>query len=132
MMSLEKNGLGVLQIMDKITIIVEATPPSNNKFIGRTNKFEYQRYKKTWAMLVRSGMKDIPKEPFERSKVHIHYTFPTRTRRDPDNFSGKMILDPLVSYGIIADDSFKKIELVLSAEYKKGISETKITIERLK
>jgi len=100
---------------EKIIIIIPDTPPSNNKFIGRENRWGYQKYKNEWAMLMRAGMKHIPKKPFKKSRVHIHYTFPTRTRRDPDNFSGKLILDPLVQFGIIKDDSFICIDLVLTA-----------------
>lgn len=73
-------------------------------------------------------MKNIPAEPIKKSMVHIHYTFPTRVRHDPDNYSGKLILDPLVQFGIIADDSFNNIELVLSAGYEKGVKETIVTI----
>ena len=114
--------------MSEITIIINDTPPSNNQFIGRNNRWNYQKLKTEWSLLMRSGIKSIPKEPIIKSKVHIHYTFPTRTRRDPDNSSGKLILDPLVQFGIIADDSFNNIDLVLTAGYKKGIKETRITI----
>jgi len=117
--------------MDKITITIEDIPPSNNKFIGRTNLWEYQKYKKMWNLMVRAGLKDIPPEPFKKAEVHIHYIFPTRTRRDPDNYSGKMLLDPLVTYGVIADDSFQKIQLALSAEYKKGVKCTQISVKNL-
>ena len=114
--------------MDELIIIVDDIPPSNNKFIGRENRWNYQKYKKEWAALVNFCVCSIPNEPIEKAKIHIHYTFPTRTRRDPDNYSGKMILDPLVSMGIIKDDSFNNIELILSAEYEKGIKKTTITI----
>ncbi|MEL7659586.1 hypothetical protein [Acetobacterium wieringae] len=115
-----------------ITIVVPDTPPSNNKFMGRENRWNYQKYKKEWAMLMRSGMVAIPKRPMLKAKVHIHYTFPTKIRRDPDNYSGKMILDPLVQYGVISDDSFDRIDLVLSAEYKKGVKETRVTISEVR
>lgn len=113
---------------NKIVIIVKDIPPSNNKFMGRENRWNYQKYKKEWSELIQSGMMVIPERPIKKAKVHIHYTFPTRTRRDPDNYSGKMILDPLVSFGIIQDDSFNNIDLILSAGYEKGIKETKIEI----
>lgn len=111
-----------------ITILVNDIPPSNNQFMGRENRWRYQDLKKKWNMLMRSGMVMIPKEPMKKAKVHIHYTFPTRGRRDPDNYSGKMILDPLVTYGIIADDSFNNIELILTAEYQKGVKETRVEV----
>ena len=116
------------KLADPIIIIIPTTPPSNNQFIGRNNRWNYQKYKKEWSVLMRAGMKDIPNAPIQKSIVHINYTFPTRVRHDPDNFSGKLILDPLVQFGIIADDSFNNIDLVLTAEYKKKVKETKITI----
>lgn len=109
-------------------IIVDDIPPSNNQFMGRENRWNYQKYKKKWAMLMRVGIGTIPKEPMKKAKVHIHYTFPTRARRDPDNYSGKMILDPLVEFGVIQDDSFNNIELILSAGYEKGIKRTEIEV----
>jgi len=117
--------------MKKITIVVDDVPPSNNKFIGRNNRWSYQEYKRAWKILMRSGMKDIPKKPIEKAKVHINYIFPTRTRRDPDNFSGKLILDPLVQYGIIVDDNFSCIELSLSAKYEKGVKQTTVTVTEI-
>jgi len=117
---------------EQITIIVNDIPPSNNKFIGRNNRHGYKDYKEEWKLLMRSGMKNIPKKPIARAKVQIHYTFPTKTRRDPDNFSGKIILDPLVQYGIIEDDNFNCINLVLTAEYEKGVKQTKVTVTEIK
>lgn len=114
--------------MAKIKIIIDNIPPSNNKFMGRENRWNYQKYKKEWAALMRSGMVMIPEKPMKKAKVHIHYTFPTRTRRDPDNYSGKMILDPLVQFGVIQDDSFNNVELILSAGYEKGVKKTIVEI----
>lgn len=54
-----------------------------------------------------------PSVPYVRAVVKISYYFKSKGRRDPDNFSGKMILDPLVREGVLADDSFDNIELVL-------------------
>ena len=105
-----------------IKITVPEIPPSNNRFIGRDKKWEYQKIKKQWDMLMRANMHDFPKE------VHIHYVFGDRKRRDPDNYAGKMILDPLVKYGIIQDDCFGCIDLRITAEYIKGRNETQIIV----
>lgn len=108
--------------------IVPHVPPSNNQFIGRTNFREYQAQKKTWAMLVKVYCKPAPKKPIAHSVVTLAYCFGDNRRRDPDNYSGKMILDGLVKAGIIEDDSFGKIELVLrrvDGEDKR----TEITVE---
>ncbi|NLL63990.1 MAG: RusA family crossover junction endodeoxyribonuclease [Ruminococcaceae bacterium] len=108
-------------------IVVNDIPPSNNQFIGRNKIWEYQDYKKTWHWLIKSAIKNKPKEPYEKAIVKITYHFADNIRRDPDNYSGKMILDPLVHERIIADDSFKNISLVLGATF--GNKHKKIEIE---
>ena len=45
--------------------------------------------------------------------VRITYYLPDRRRRDPDNYSGKMLLDGLVSARILRDDCFSCIRLEL-------------------
>lgn len=105
-------------------------PPSNNKFIGRENRFQYQKIKKEWARLI--AVICVPKspKPLERAVVRIVYHFPDNRRRDPDNYSGKMLLDGLVRAGIILDDSFLCIDLQLKAVYDKG-GYTEIIIEEV-
>ena len=49
-------------------------------------------------------------------------------RRDPDNYSGKFILDGLVKAGIIADDSFSNIDLRLCGKVDKKNPRTEIEI----
>ena len=71
-----------------------------------------------------------PPEPLEKATVRIKYYFTDRRRRDPDNYSGKMILDGLVRAGIISDDSFLCIDLQLQAVYDKG-GYTEIFIEEV-
>lgn len=114
--------------MKAIKITVPEIPPSNNKYMGRNKKWEYQTVKKKWDMLMRANMHDFPKEALSNAEVHIHYVFGDRKRRDPDNYAGKMILDPLVKYGVIQDDCFGCIDLRITAEYIKGRNETQITV----
>lgn len=71
-----------------------------------------------------------PPQALKKAAVKLVYHFPNAIRRDPDNYSGKMILDGLVSAGILADDSFNCIELQLSAIYDKG-NYTEIIIEEV-
>lgn len=106
-------------------------PPSNNRFIGRTNRWEYQKHKKYWANLILASCRPKPKEPLEKAMVKICYYFPDKRRRDPDNYSGKMLLDGLVAAGIIKDDSFKNIELVLVGEHDPKNARTEIEIKEL-
>ena len=62
-----------------------------------------------------------PSKPYQKATVKITYHFKDDLRRDPDNYSGKFILDGLVRAGILADDSFDCITLVLC----KGEKDTK-------
>lgn len=110
-----------------IKYTIAEIPPSNNKFIGRENRWEYQKIKKYWAELIFYTCIPRPIKPIEHSIVKIRYYFKDQRRRDCDNYSGKMILDGLVNAGIISDDSFKNIKLVLEAEF--GCRNPKTEIE---
>ena len=105
-------------------------PPSNNKFIGRNARWEYQQEKKRWAQMIQFLCRPKPPKPLQKAMVQLTYHFPNNIRRDPDNYSGKMLLDGLVGAGIISDDSFFCIELQLKAVYDKG-GYTEIIIEEV-
>ena len=110
-------------------IIINEIPPSNNKFMGNSHNFnEYRRIKEEWHWLIKSAIKIRPPTPYKKAVIKITYFFPDKRRRDPDNYSGKMILDPLVREGIIKDDSFANIRLELSAEVDKGNARTEIEV----
>lgn len=112
--------------------IIKDIPPSNNKFIGRKNIWEYRKIKQEWETLIKySVMKNKPEKPLAKAEIHIKYFFPDRRRRDPDNYSGKMILDGLRKAGIVADDSFDNIVLVLSAECDRKNPRTEITVKEV-
>lgn len=94
-------------------------PPSNNKYIGNGGKgknFEYQNEKKDWVGYVNLFCNPKPPFPIARAKVTLHYHFKDKRRRDPDNYSGKFLLDGLVRAGILQDDSFAVINLELKAD----------------
>ena len=126
----QKQPLTKARAMSKYEYRLPDIPPSNNKFIGRENRWEYQKIKKQWALLISVACCPKPPAPIERAKVCIKYHFKDRIRRDPDNYSGKMILDGLVRAGIISDDSFLCIDLQLQAVYDKG-GYTEIFIEEV-
>ena len=114
-------------------ITIDDIPPSNNQFIGKGQQANWRRYqdeKKKWNLLVRSALNrsGYPAEPLERAYVEITYIFPNRRRRDPDNYAGKMLLDPLVEHGVIKDDSFDVVRLSLHASVKPGIRRTTIEV----
>lgn len=114
--------------MSKIKFTVPGIPPSLNKFAGRKNCWEYRELKNQWTMLIKFSAPKI-KQPIEKATVTITYFFPTRVRHDPDNYSGKMILDGLTAAGIIKDDSFDCVELVLKGEYDKKNPRVEIEVE---
>ena len=110
-----------------MVIVVNRIPPSNNRFIGRNARWEYQEIKKQWAQLIRLAARP-PDKPYNKAVVSIRYFFEDRRRRDPDNYSGKMILDGLVRCGVLADDSFACVRLDLSADLDKKNPRTEITV----
>lgn len=113
-------------------LIINEIPPSNNKFMGNSRNFnEYRHEKERWHWLIKAAITGKPPDAIQKAVVKIKYFFPDKRRRDPDNYSGKMILDPLVREGIIADDSFNNIRLVLSAEVDRDNPRTEIEIEKV-
>lgn len=111
-----------------IKIIINDIPPSNNKFIGRNAKWQYQQEKQKWHWLIKAEIYGKPTKPYKKAVVKITYFFKDKIRRDPDNYSGKMLLDPLVREGILQDDSFNNIELILRAYVNKANPRTEIEI----
>ena len=113
----------------KYNYIIPEVPPSNNKFIGRNARWQYQVEKKRWAEMIAFLCKPRPQNPIPYAKVTLTYYFGDRRRHDPDNYAGKMVLDGLVKAGIIQDDSFDRINLSLNGRYDKLNPRTEITIE---
>lgn len=111
--------------------IIPDIPPSDNKFKGRQNHWEYRAQKKEWLELVMVLCRPKPKAPIEKANVTLTYFFKDKRRRDPDNYSGKFILDGLVQGGIIRDDSFDNINLVLRGEHDPKNPRTEITIQEV-
>ena len=113
-----------------IKLVIKGIPPSNNLFLGNSHNFnEYRKIKENWHWLIKIAIKKRPAKPYDSAVVTIKYFFPDRRRRDPDNYSGKMLLDPLVKEKILKDDSFSCITLRLEADYCKEDPRTEITIE---
>ena len=115
-----------------VKITINDIPPSNNKYMGNSHNFnEYRREKERWHWLIRAAINNEaqrPKEPLQKAIVNITYYFKDKIRRDPDNYSGKMILDPLVREGILIDDSFDVVTLVLDGRVDKDNPRTEIEI----
>ena len=89
-------------------IVIPKIPPTINKYIGRSNIWEYQQDKKRYHELVRLCTIGInPK--FEKCKIKITYYFKDKRRHDPSNYD-KFLLDALVEANIIKDDNYDVIE----------------------
>lgn len=112
-----------------IKYIIPEIPPSNNKYIGRDVRWAYRDVKKQWETRVAYTCIPRPKQPLQNVTVKLTYYFPDKRRRDPDNYSGKMILDGLTKAGILADDSFGCIDLILRGRYDKTHPRTEIEIK---
>lgn len=109
--------------------VIREIPPSDNKFKGRTNHWEYRNEKKRWLDMAYDCIRPVPLKPLEKADITITYFFPTRARHDPDNYSGKFILDMLTERGVIADDSFGCIELILRGDYDKENPRTEVEVK---
>lgn len=111
-----------------MTYTIPQIPPSLNKFAGRENTWEYRKIKQEWKDIVAAYCRPKPINPIAKCVVTITYYFPDRRRHDPDNYAGKQLLDGLVTNGIIADDSFNCIDLILRGDYDKRNPRTEIQI----
>jgi len=117
--------------MSAVRIVLKGVPPSLNKFAGRENSREYRAEKKQWTDAVQwyvKKVKDRPAAPFQKAKVFILYYFPTAARHDPDNYSGKFLLDGLTQAKVIRDDSFGCITLHLDGAVDRKNPRTVITV----
>ena len=107
--------------MISVKVTIKEIPKSNNVYMGRRiSPHVYSSKKKSYEALVLQAVKASGwnSPPLNKSRVEICYHFPDDRRRDPDNYSGKFILDGLKNSGVIMDDSFNHIELVLRAGLK--------------
>jgi crossover junction endodeoxyribonuclease RusA len=116
-----------------IKLIIPEIPPSNNKYMGNSNSHHiYRKEKEKWAEIimweVKSQLKKI--DAFQKAVVKLKYFFKDSRRRDPDNYSGKFILDGLVKAGVLVDDSFDCIKLELESEVDKKNPRIEIEIRR--
>ena len=118
-----------------LTITIPEIPPSNNKYMGKNKShFIYHKDKEHWQELIYwAAFGREKQDPLQRARVTLTYHFKTKVRRDPDNYSGKFILDGLKAAGVIADDSFSNVELVIMAgEPDSKNPRTVILVDELK
>lgn len=112
-------------------IILNTIPPTINKYIGRTNNWEYQKDKKRIHQEV--IIQTIGINPrYEKVKMKITYYFKDKRRHDPSNYD-KMLLDGLVQANIIEDDNYDVIqEFTTMGKVDKENPRTEIEIEEVK
>jgi crossover junction endodeoxyribonuclease RusA len=111
-------------------LIINYIPPTINKYIGRTNRWEYQEDKKECHRIIKEACKGI--EPcYTSCKMKITYYFKDKIRRDPSNFD-KMLLDGLVEAKIIKDDNYGVIkEFTTVGMVDKENPRTEVEIEEV-
>lgn len=114
-------------------VVIPGVPPSLNRTAGRQNVWEYRRNKALWTLWVQRAClacKERPEKPWEKAVVELCYYFPDKRRRDADNYAGKFLLDGLTKAGVIVDDSFGCVTLILDGECDPKNVRTEITIEK--
>lgn len=94
--------------MFKLIIVIKTIPPTINKYIGRSNIFQYQNdKKKVHKAIVLETAGINPK--IKKCNMKVTYYFQDKRRRDPGNYD-KMLLDSLVEANIIEDDNYTVIQ----------------------
>lgn len=112
-----------------ICVTIPGVPPSMNRYAGRENTWTYRNDKKKWGDAVVWLARGKCREPMDKAEVRITYFFKDRRRHDPDNYSGKFLLDGLTRAGVIVDDSFDHVKLQLDGGYDKENPRTEIEVE---
>ena len=75
-------------------LIIKKIPPTINKYIGRSNIWEYQKDKKEYHNIVRLSTIGVnPK--FESCKIKVTYYFKDKRRHDPSNYD-KFLLELVI------------------------------------
>ena len=114
------GGVAGDKIEGKYEYFIPHKYPSMNQFLGKMqNHTMYRTCKKQWSKWIAlHTIGNRPPFPIDQAKIHVEYYFKDNRKRDPDNYTPKLILDPLQESGIIRDDSFQSIELSISAKFK--------------
>lgn len=89
--------------------LIATIPPTINKYIGRTNIWQYQKDKKEYEEEnIYLNLNKRPKEPIEKCNIDLEFYFKDKRKRDLNNYE-KFIFDFLVSGGYIEDDNYNVI-----------------------
>lgn len=104
--------------MRRATFRIEAIPPSLNQW-ARWDRMAAHRAKTEYGHYVALAVRQARHRgtwdgrPFDRARCVLRYHFPDARRRDADNYAGKFLLDGLVAEGVLADDDWTHLTLVL-------------------
>ena len=100
-------------------------PPGQNRLtrVGRQGWRQAAGWKRTWdqraaaAIAAARAAGTWDGRPFPQAVVRVVYHFADRRRRDPDNYTAatKLFLDAFVEAGVLVDDSFQHVTLVVEA-----------------
>lgn len=112
-------------------IVISKLPPNINKYIGRTNIWQYQKDKKAFHELVE--FETLGNDPnYKYCDIDIKYHFKDRRKRDTHNLT-KCLMDALVTSNIIEDDNYFVLKnFNQSGIYDKGNSFVEIEISEAK
>lgn len=105
--------------------------PSINQWAGQ-HYHKKNALKKDWHDFINWYIKKygLHEYKIKKCKMTCVLTYPTKHRRDPDNYTHKFINDGLVLSGFLVDDSFSNIEEVTYRhKYEKDVYKTEIIIE---
>lgn len=119
--------------MNCLSFVVNEVPPTINKYIGRTNRWEYQNDKKRYSRMVKYSVlnKYSTIKKCKKCNIEVVYYFKTRIRHDPSNYD-KFLLDALVDSEIIEDDNYDVIKRFTTiGSYDKENPRVEINIEVL-
>lgn len=110
-------------------ISLDKLPPNINKFIGRTNIWEYHKLKKEYEEYVDNLLKWD--KPFEKCEIEVTFIFPTKRKTDINNYT-KILLDALVKANYIKDDNYDcLVKETYQGKYIKGQSRVLIEFKEV-
>ena len=104
----------------------------NRTFRRRGNKriYPWAKVKKQWESDIHSILMLYNIKPVKKYPIHVHFHWFAKNRKtDPDNYSTKVVLDALVSGGILVNDGWRQISGINHLfTYKKSTSGLEVAL----
>lgn len=117
----------------KVQPIKKPIPPSLNQWMVMP-RMKANNEKQKWKEFIIWVITDKYKYNnlmIEKAKVTYTYYFPTKTRRDADNYNGKFINDGITESKLWIDDDFAHISTTINGGYDKKNPRVEILIEEM-